>query len=61
MQPKTVVDDGSEDLFRSRLEAMIDLRHELVKLGKATRLVGVRRRVWAGLHEVPLRPSIWNG
>ena len=35
MQPKTVVDDGSEDLFRSRLEAMIDLRHELVKLGKA--------------------------
>ena len=35
MQPKTVVDDGSEDLFRSRLEAMIDLRHELVKLAKA--------------------------
>ncbi|MGI9505875.1 MAG: IS5 family transposase [Geminicoccaceae bacterium] len=34
MQPKTVVDDGSEDLFRSRLEAMIDLRHELVKLAK---------------------------
>ena len=35
MQPKTVVDDGSEDLFRSRLLAMIDPRHELVKLGKA--------------------------
>ena len=35
MQPKAVVDDGSADLFRSRLLAMIDLRHELVKLGKA--------------------------
>ena len=35
MQPKSVADDGSEDLFRSRLEAMIDPRHELVKLAKA--------------------------
>ena len=35
MQPKSVVDDGNEDLFRSRLEAMIDPRHELAKLAKA--------------------------
>ena len=36
MQPKTVVDDGSEDLFRSRLLAMIDPRHELVPLARTS-------------------------
>lgn len=35
MKPKEQIDDGSEDLFRSRLENIINPRHELVRLGKA--------------------------
>jgi len=35
MKPKQQLDDGSEDFFRSRLENIIDPRHELALLGKA--------------------------
>ena len=33
MKPKEQIDDGSEDMFRHRLENIINGRHELVRLG----------------------------
>lgn len=35
MKPKEAVDDGAEDLFRHRLENIINPRHELVRLAEA--------------------------
>ena len=35
MKLKEQVDDGSQDFFRSRLEKIINPRHELVRLAKA--------------------------
>ena len=35
MRPSCNVPSGTEDLFRSRLENIIDLRHELVCLAAA--------------------------
>lgn len=32
MKPKQPVDDGAEDLFRHRLENIINPRHEVVSL-----------------------------
>lgn len=58
MQPKSVVDDGSEDLFRSRLEAMIDLRHELVKLGKALDWSVFEEAFGSLYHESQGRPGL---
>ncbi len=35
MKPSRNVPSGMEDLFRSRLENIIDMRHELVRLAAA--------------------------
>jgi len=35
MKPKQIIDDGSHELFRSRLDSIINPRHELVLLAKA--------------------------
>ena len=35
MRPKKAEDDGSGDLFRARLDQIIDMGHELVRLGQA--------------------------
>ncbi len=35
MKPRKQTHSGTDDLFRSRLENIIGLRHELVRLGQA--------------------------
>jgi len=35
MKPRERRDQGEQDLFRSRLDQIIDMNHELVKLGRA--------------------------
>ncbi len=56
MKPSRNAPSGMEDLFRSRLENIIDLRHELVGLAAAIDwgfFDGAKRRATP-----PMRPSI---
>ncbi len=34
MKPRETRESGDQDLFRSRLDQIIDMQHQLVKLGK---------------------------
>ena len=43
MKPSRKVSSGIEDLFRSRFENIINLRHELVVLGGPDRVDFLRR------------------
>jgi len=45
MKPRERRDRGEQDLFRSRLDQIIDMSHELVKLARAIdwRFLEVRR------------------
>lgn len=45
MKPKQQIDDGSHELFRLRLDNIINPRHELMLLAKAIDQGGFRRKV----------------
>ena len=58
MGPKKPLPSGSDDLFRSRLENMIDQRHPLVRLAEAIDWAVFEQR-WGALFESGLgRPAI---
>ena len=45
MRPRQPASDRSEDLFRARLEQIIDMRHELVRLAQAIDWDGIDKRL----------------
>ena len=49
MRPKERRDSGQGDLLRSRLDAIIDQDHALVKLARTIDSVIPRAAVWRGL------------
>jgi hypothetical protein len=50
MRPKVRRETREQDLFRSRLEQIIDLQHALVRLARAIDFALLGREVWRGLH-----------
>jgi hypothetical protein len=50
MQPRKRWETGEQDLFRSRLDQIIDLKHPLVALGRMVDLGVPGTGVWGGLH-----------
>jgi hypothetical protein len=50
MQPRERRETGEQDLFRSRLDQIIDMKHPLVALGRTVDWGFLERGVWGGLH-----------
>src|SRR5918997_5768569 len=58
MRPKERRDTGQTDLFRARLDQIVDPTHALVKLAAATDWRFPRGRVGGGYHDDPGRPPL---
>jgi transposase, IS5 family len=58
MRPKEVRETGSTDLFRSRLDQIIDLRHALVKLAGVIDWRFLEERFGAAYTDAPGRPPL---
>src|SRR6516164_8271254 len=50
MRPRERRETSEQDLFRSRLDQIIDMNHALVKLGRAIDWGFLEQDVWGGLH-----------
>ena len=53
MRPRERRETGEQDLFRSRLDQIINMNHELVKLARSDRLALPRGEVRRGLQRRP--------
>jgi hypothetical protein len=58
MRPKERGETGEQDLFRSRLDQIIDLEHALVKLAKAIDWRFLEERLGAVYSEKPGHPPL---
>ena len=50
MRPRERRETSEQDLFRSRLDQIIDMKHALVKLARAIDWGFLGTDVWSGLH-----------
>ena len=58
MRPKERSDGGQTDLLRSRLEAIIDMRHALVKLSRTVDWSFLEQKFGAVYEDKPGRPPL---
>ena len=53
MQPKERRETGEHDLFRSRLDEVVDLQHALVRLTWSSRVPPLRCKTWSSVVSTP--------
>jgi transposase, IS5 family len=58
MRPRERRESGEQDLFRSRLDQIIDMNHSLVRLAKATNWLFLEERLGAVYTDGPGRPPL---
>ena len=58
MRPRERRESGEQDLFRSRLDQIIDMNHELVKLARAIDWVFLEQSFGAVYTHKPGRPPL---
>src|ERR1700744_499473 len=58
MRPRQRRDDGEQDLFRSRLDQIIDMRHALVRLAQQIDWRFLKERLGAVYSDGPAQPPL---
>lgn len=58
MKPRERRETGEQDLFRSRLDQIINMRHELVKLARATSWAAIEEKCGAVYSDGPGMPPL---